>query len=148
MGDKQSIILIANSIGAFFSMDAGIDVDISRAYFISPIVDMEKLIRDMMCWANVAEEELQMRGSIETAFGETLSWEYLSYVRERQVRWQVKTDILYGSADHLTSIDTITEFAKRNEADLTVMDGGEHWFHTDRQMKFLDKWIRKAYGVG
>lgn len=37
------ILLIANSIGAYFSMNAGIDSMIQKAYFISPIVDMEKL---------------------------------------------------------------------------------------------------------
>ena len=25
--------------------------------------------------------------------------------------------------------------------DLTKMDDGEHWFHTDEQIKFLDDWI-------
>lgn len=29
-------------------------------------------------------------------------------------------------------------------ASLTVMHGGEHWFHTEEQMAFLDEWIRKA----
>ena len=43
-----SIVLIANSIGAFFSMSAGIDAMIREAYFISPVVDMERLILDMM----------------------------------------------------------------------------------------------------
>ena len=38
----ENIILIANSIGAFFSMNAGIDAMIQKAYLISPIVDMEK----------------------------------------------------------------------------------------------------------
>ena len=38
----ENIILIANSIGAFFSMIAGIDDLIQKAYFISPIVDMDK----------------------------------------------------------------------------------------------------------
>lgn len=28
-------------------------------------------------------------------------------------------------------------------ASLTVLDGGEHWFHTPEQMRFLDDWIRK-----
>ena len=23
---------------------------------------------------------------------------------------------------------------------------GEHWFHTDKQMEFLDDWIRKSIG--
>jgi len=46
--EYDSIILIANSIGAFFSMNAGIDSLIRKTWFISPIVDMEKLICDMM----------------------------------------------------------------------------------------------------
>ena len=25
-----------------------------------------------------------------------------------------------------------------------VMEGGEHWFHTDEQMDFLDRWIKKC----
>ena len=45
--EYESIILIANSIGAFFSMNAEIDSLIEKAYFISPIVDMEKLITDI-----------------------------------------------------------------------------------------------------
>ena len=43
--------------------------------------------------------------------------------------------------DNLTSYSTISEFAKQVNATLTVMKNGEHWFHTDEQMKFLDDWI-------
>ena len=32
----------------------------------------------------------------------------------------------------------------RRAADLTVMPGGEHWFHTEEQMQFLDQWLRRA----
>lgn len=46
-----------------------------------------------------------------------------------------------GEKDNLTSGETISEFSNRINADLTVMDDGEHWFHTDAQMKFLDDWI-------
>ena len=27
-------------------------------------------------------------------------------------------------------------------AALTVMPGGEHWFHTEAQMQFLDRWLQ------
>jgi hypothetical protein len=135
------IILIANSIGAFFSMNANIGTVIKKAYFISPIVNMEKLITDMMLWANVSQQELQEKQTIETEFGETLSWEYLSYVRNNPIQWEVPTDILYGSKDNLTSLETITAFAKKHNAKLTVMEDGEHWFHTKEQMDFLNKWI-------
>ena len=57
----KSVILIAGSIGAFFSMNAGIDTMVQKAYFISPIVNMERLIDDMMLWANVTKAELKSR---------------------------------------------------------------------------------------
>ncbi len=139
--EDKRIILIANSIGAYFSMNAGIDAMIEEAYFISPVVNMEKLITDMMRWANVTEEELEARGTIHTAFGEDLSWNYLCYVRSHPTCWTAPTRILYGSRDNLTSPETITDFAKVHNAVLTVMEGGEHWFHTEEQMRFLDEWI-------
>ena len=114
---------------------------IEKAYFISPIVDMEKLILDMMTWANVTEDELKQQGVIRTEFGENLSWDYLCYVRDHPVEWNVPTDILYGSRDNLTSYDTIKAFAENHHAKLTVMENGEHWFHTEEQVRFLDEWI-------
>ena len=119
----ENVILIANSIGAFFSMNAGIDDMIQKAYFISPIVDMEKLITNMMQWANVTEQELESEGVIHTDFGEDLSWEYLSYVRSYLITWHAPTQILYGSNDLLTSLETISDFANKHQATLTVMEG-------------------------
>ena len=141
---NQPVEIIANSIGAFFAMHALFDKKIERAYFISPVVDMEKLISDMILWGNVTEEELCDKKEIQTDFGETLSWEYLCYVKEHPVTWNVPTHILYGDQDHLTSYETISGFVKRIGATLTVMKGGEHWFHTASQMDFLDQWIRHS----
>lgn len=140
----DSVILVANSIGAFFSMNALSEKKISKALFISPIVNMEKLITDMMIWANVTEDELCSKKEISTDFGETLSWEYLCYVREHPIKWNIPTCILYGANDNLTSIETVSEFAEQTGAILTVMNDGEHWFHTDEQMEFLDNWIRNS----
>ncbi|MGN1316091.1 MAG: alpha/beta hydrolase [Acutalibacteraceae bacterium] len=140
----DEVVLIANSIGAFFSMCALAEKVISKAFFISPIVDMEKLITDMMVWADVTEEELQSREEIITEFGETLSWEYLCYVRKHPIKWHIPTYILYGENDNLTSKETVTKFAEQIGATLTVMKDGEHWFHTDEQMQFLDNWIRNS----
>lgn len=138
------IILIAHSIGAYFSLSALGKTLVDRAYFISPVVDMERLILDMMRWANVTEAELAERSEIATDFGETLSWRYLCYAREHPVSWRAPTAILYGEHDNLTSMETISAFARRHGAGLTVMPGGEHWFHTAEQMRFLDGWIRKT----
>lgn len=140
--EYDSIILIANSIGAFFSMNAGIDTMIEKAYFISPIVDMEKLITDMMAWASVTEDKLKRQGVLHTTFGEDLSWDYLCYVRDHPIQWDCPTAILYGSRDNLTSYDTISAFSEKHSANLTIMENSEHWFHTEEQMKFLDNWIK------
>ena len=138
------VILIANSIGAFFGMSALGEKKIGKALLISPIVDMEKLITDMMLWANVSEDALRRKGEIPTAFGETLSWDYLCYVRKHPIRWQIPTCILYGGKDNLTSMETISAFARQTGAVLTVMEEGEHWFHTEEQMRFLDAWVRDS----
>lgn len=115
----ENIILITNSIGAYFSMNAGINEMVHKAYFISPVVDMEKLN------------------------GVELTGEWLHYVKSHPIDWNVLTHILYGSNDSLISFDTVSDFAKKHNASLTVMEGGEHWFHTEEQMWFLDNWIRK-----
>ena len=140
----DSVILIANSIGAFLSMHALAEKKISQAMFISPIVNMEKLISDMMMWSNVTEDELEIKKEISTDFGETLSWDYLCYVRKHPIEWNIPTYILYGEKDNLTSKETIYEFSEKIGAALTVMEGGEHWFHTDVQMRFLDNWISNS----
>lgn len=140
----ESVTIIANSIGAFFAMNVLCERKIKTAYFISPIVDMEKLINDMMTRANISEDELHQKGRIETTFGQTLSWEYLSYVRENPIKWNVPTYILYGGKDNLTSLETITAFAEKTGSVLTIMEGGEHWFHTEQQLEFLDEWIKNT----
>ena len=137
----ENLILAANSIGAFLSMSSLDETLVDKAYFISPVVNMEKLIGNMMMWAGVSEEELAEKLEIPTEFGETLSWNYLTYVRTHPILWHVPTHILYGEHDNLTSMKTISEFSEKIGAELTVMPNGEHWFHTEEQMRFLDGWI-------
>ena len=134
--------LIANSIGAFFSLSSLSQEQVDEAYLISPVGDMERLIGNMMQWAGVTEQELAEKQEIPTQFGETLSMQYLRYVREHPIVWQVPTRILYGEHDNLTSMQTICAFAGKTGAALTVMPGGEHWFHTEAQMQFLDRWLQ------
>ena len=140
---RKSVTIVANSIGAFFAMHALQDMRIKKAYFISPIVNMENLILNMLSQANASEEELRDKGELSTKFGEKLSWRYLCYAREHPTLWTVPTHILYGEKDELTSFETICEFANQIGATLTVMKNGEHRFYTAQQMRFLNDWIRR-----
>lgn len=140
----DSITLIANSIGAYFAMISLAEKNITHALFISPIVDMEKLISGIMKQSNITEDELKSKKKMNTKFGEILSWEYLSHVKNHPIRWNVPTSILYGEKDNLTSKESITKFSEQISEDLTIMEDGEHWFHTDEQLNFLDTWIKKS----
>ena len=143
----KSVQVIANSIGAYLAMNALSDKQIEKAYFVSPVVNMEKLITDMMFWANVTEDKLRDKKEIKTSFGETLSWEYLTFVRDNPINWTVPTEILYAGNDHLTSRNTVMEFVNKHNARLTVLENGEHWFHTEEQLAFLDKWLRNVINL-
>jgi alpha/beta hydrolase len=138
----KKISIIANSIGAYFTMLSLTNKNIEKAFFISPIVDMEKLITDMMFLENITEEELYKKKKIKTSFGETVSWDYLTFARKNPIEWNIPTYILYGENDDLTSYETILNFTNKSKANLTIMKGGEHWFHTDEQIEFLNNWIK------
>lgn len=136
--------MIANSIGAYYAMHTLQDCDIEKALFISPVLDMERLILDMMSWANVTEKELCEKEEIVTGFGEKLSWKYLCFVRDNPIKWNIPTEILYAGKDNLISRQTVDVFVNNHKANLTVMENGEHWFHTEEQLLFLDQWMKSV----
>lgn len=137
----STIALRANSIGAWFSMQSFTGLEFEKCLFVSPILDMEKLIQDMMQWAAVSEERLKEESLIPTNFGETLSWKYYEYVKGHPVtKWQCQTHILYADKDNMTNRDTIDSFVDKFQASLTVIENGEHWFHTPEQLEVLKRW--------
>lgn len=138
------ISILANSIGAYFAMLALQDCALEKALLISPILDMESLILTMISWAHVTEEALRERREIPTDFGETLSWEYLMYVRRHPIRWDVPTEILCAGEDPMVPRGVVDAFVRAHRAGLTVMEDGEHWFHTEAQLAFLDRWMQRV----
>ena len=134
------IRLYGVSIGAWFAMQALQAEKLEKAMLVSPVVDMEALVTKMMQWAGVTEEQLQQAGNIPTSFGETLSWTYLCWVREHPLRWKSPTQVLYGDQDNLTSRTELEQFRQQSGAHLTIMEGGEHWFHTPLQLAVLQSW--------
>jgi hypothetical protein len=134
----ESVTIVANSIGAYFALCAGIDDTVERAYFISPVVDMERLILGMMAKSGVTEAELKEKGDTGG-----LSWDYLAWVRSHPVKWRAPAAILCAEGDELIPPEITRAFAENCGAALTVMPGGEHWFHTREQLEFLDRWIRE-----
>ncbi len=90
-------------MGAYFAMLALQNSNVEKAFFISSILNIEKLILDMMIQANVTEKDIKKQQKIETDFGEVLSWNYLIFVGNNPIRWNVPTNILYAENDNMTS---------------------------------------------
>ena len=133
------------SIGAWFAMQALQTQTPEKALLVSPVVDMEKLILDLMQQAGVTEEQLHAAGEIPTAMGETLSWPYLCWVREHPLHWKVPTQVLYADTDPLTGHTAMERFRQQTGAHLTILEGGEHWFHTELQLAVLQEWERPSW---
>lgn len=135
------VSLRANSIGAWFSMLAFSDTPLEQTLFVSPVLDMRKLIQNMLLWASADEDRLEREGEISTDFGETLSWKYLQYATAHPItKWAAPTSILYAGQDNLTDRSTVDSFVSRFGCHLTVMENGEHWFHTPKQLDMLKRW--------
>lgn len=144
-GRWKRIALRANSIGAWLAMLALAGKPVDTCLFVSPVVDMENLIQTMMTWAGVTEERLEREREIPTDFGQTLSWDYLKYVRQHPVHaLSAHTNILYGDQDNLVPQPVVECFARAEGAHLTVYPGGEHWFHTPEQMKVMGTWEERC----
>ena len=47
--------------------------------------------------------------------------------------------------DNLVANTVIAQFAEKFNCDLTMLKGGEHWFHTPQQLDILYGWIQNSF---
>lgn len=139
------INLCACSMGAYFSLLAYKDENIKQCLFLSPVVNMKVIIDNMMLWSNINEKELEEKQEIKTDFGQTLYWDYYKYVKENPiVNWNKDTHILYGNKDNMQDQNIIQEFSNRFNCKLSILENGEHYFHTEEQLSYYKKWLDKT----
>jgi len=138
----QYVSLFGCSMGAYFSLLSYRDASLSQAILLSPVVDMKRIIENLMAYAQVTPEQLEQQKEIVTPF-KTLYWDYYQYVVEHPVVWDKKTALLYGAKDFLCEYSYVKAFADRTHAEMTVYEQGEHFFHTDEQIAFYRDWLTK-----
>ena len=139
----ESVGVFGCSLGAYFCMLAYPRERIRQSLFLSPVVDMMGLIRGIMTGFGISEEQLAQAGMIETPV-KTLYWEDYCYAKERVLAWDKPTALLCGEKDVVCDLETVTQFAKQSNADITVMAAGEHYFHTAEQLDFYRKWLERT----
>lgn len=138
-----NLSIFACSMGAFFSLTAFKDLQIQKCLFLSPIVDMERIIKNMMQWHQVSEERLEAEGEIQIPNKQPLYWDDYCTVKENPVvKWNAPTAILYGSGDVLCEPDVVKAFVNCFHCDLQIFEQGEHFFHTSPQLDFFRSWVK------
>ncbi|PJI06993.1 MULTISPECIES: alpha/beta hydrolase [Clostridium] len=141
---SNNISLFACSMGAYFSLLAYNTEPIKQCLFLSPVVNMKRIIINMMTWFNISESKLKEEKEISTPIGQTLYWDYYCYVKAHPIiTWNKPTSILYGIKDNVCEFNIISDFAKKFNCDLRIMEDGEHYFHTEKQLDFLGHWLKK-----
>ena len=141
----NEINIWACSMGAYFSLLAYKDENIKQCLFLSPVVNMKVVIDNMMMWSHTSEKLLEEKQEIKTDFGQILYWDYYLYVKNNPiVNWSKETYILYGSKDNMQDKDIIQRFSHDFHCELSVLENGEHYFHTKEQLDCYKEWLDKT----
>ena len=81
----------------------------------------------------------------QTNFGQTLYWDYYEFVKNNPIKKKKKkTYILYGNKDNLQDENIIKEFCNKTNCEISIFENGEHFFHTEEQLKSYKDWLDKV----
>ena len=132
------------SMGVYFGLLAYQGLPIEQSLFLSPVVNMERLINDLMTGFQVSERSLEKEQEIVLPVGITLYWDYYCYIKTHPIgAWKVPTGILYGTNDDQSPWDEVSAFAEKNSAVVDIVKNGEHYFHTEEQLGSFKNWLKK-----
>lgn len=137
----ERVSLYACSIGAYFSLNAYNTMPFEKALFQSPIVDTERLVKNMMLWSGVTESELESKKEIPSPV-DTLRWDYYQYIISHPItQWNIPTAILYGGKDNLQPEESVRAFAEKFGCSLTVSENSEHPFMAQSDAPIVENWL-------
>ncbi len=119
----KSVSVRANSIGSWFTLLAFQSKKVEQALLVSPILDMKKFI-----------ELMPQRED-----------DYYEWVVNNPITGcDVPTYILRPEVDMIVSEEIDRDFISQHQWQITIMPGGEHWFHTPEQLAFLKAWEKNT----
>lgn len=144
-GEYPFLALLGVSIGGYFTLLTPSASRADRLLLLSPVVDMISLIGSMMKGAGIGEDKLKEKKTAVTENGDLLSYEYLTYAREHaEYSLPAFVSLMTAENDPLTPPDTANAFAEKYGAHRVLFPGGEHWFHTEEELRARDLWVRDS----
>ena len=139
----KSISLMANSIGAYFSLVAYKEEILKQCLFISPVVNMERIIKNIMKCSNISDQQLHKEKEITTTNEQKLYWDCYQYVKNNPIqKWNVPTSILYGKEDMVCEYEYIFYFSEKFHCKVDVSYTSKHYFHTEEDLRIYRNWLK------
>lgn len=137
---KWRVSVRAVSIGAYYSLMSFCGYDLENCLFVSPLIDMCDMIEGMLKVASADIKQLERDKNI-LFNGQDISWRYYCFAKNNPPK-KISSDtaILCSDTDYVVNIETVKKFAGENDIPVTFMRGGEHFFHTQKQIDFLERW--------
>ena len=142
----KNINIFACSIGTYFALQTYKNIILQNCLFLSPVINMQVIIENMMKSFNITSEELQHKKEISLPIGQKLYWDYYQYTKTNKItKWDSPTSILYGTHDNICDYNIINHFATNFKCDITIMKNGKHYFHTDKELSFYNQWLQNNF---
>ena len=141
---STEVSLLANSIGAYFSLCDTPAGTFKHAWLVSPLLDLEYYIRDMMAEYSVTDEQLEAQTVIHTRRG-VLDWPYLRFVEEHPVKLDTPSWMIRGDQDEVVPLDTLSRFVGAPGVELVQVEGGQHFLGRPPHLDTVVAWFEERY---
>ena len=138
------VSLLANSIGAYFSLCDTPAGTFKHAWLVSPLLDLEYYIRDMMAEYSVTDEQLEAQTVIHTRRG-VLDWPYLRFVEEHPAKLDTPSWMIRGDQDEVVPLDTLSRFVGAPGVELVQVEGGQHFLGRPPHLDTVVAWFEERY---
>ena len=136
--------LLASSIGAYFSLCDTPTGTFERAWLVSPLIDLEYYIRDVMAEHSVTDEQLEAETVIDTPRA-VLEWPYLRFVEEHPARLDIPSWTIRGDQDEVVPLDALSRFVSAPGVELVQIEGGQHFLGQPPHLETVVAWFKERY---
>lgn len=138
--------LLASSIGAYFSLCDTPAGTFECAWLVSPLIDLEYYIRDVMAEYSVTDEQLEAETVINTPRA-VLEWPYLRFVEEHPAKLDIPSWTIRGDQDEMVPLDSLSRFVNAPGVELVQIEGGQHFLGQPPHLDMVITWFEEHYPV-
>lgn len=141
---SSEVSLLANSIGAYFSLCDTPAGTFEHVWLVSPLLDLEHHIRGIMAEYSVTDEQLEAQTVIDTPRG-VLERPYLRFVEEHPAQLNTPSWIIRGDQDDVVPLDTLSRFVSVPGVELVQIRGGQHFLGLPPYLDTVAAWFEERY---